>query len=416
MLLFPSSFFLVMGCAATGNTQTVRAGETGPGDAKAVTASKWYAPGTWFQKAPPPGPTDTLVLRGDQLVAENQPTNTKGTAELAGAHELYRNGDYAAAAKVFRAVAEDTTVAATVAEEARFYEAECLRRQEHYPDACDTYHKMLQDFSNGAYREQAVQRMFDIANYWLEDTRKEMELYEEKKAGKRWFVVTPVVHFERSKPFFDQEGRALEALERVRYNDMTGPLADKALFLAGTVKFWREDYRDADAYFTQLVENHPNSPLAPRAVELAIISKQMSTGGAEYDGRKVAEARKLIQAAMQNYPTLRTNPEKEKFLTHQLINCNLQQAEKDFKIAEFYRRTGHPTSAYFYYEIVRRRYPGTKYADQATHRMHELRAAVEKENKQAPPVPTHAKPEPGPAPRPVPPVGNENLAPEPGGR
>src|SRR5262249_10272478 len=38
---------------------------------------------------------------------------------------------------------------------------------------------------------------------------------------------------------------------------------------------------------------------------------------------------------------------------------------------------------YFYYEIVRRRYPGTTYFDKATERMHELKSAVEKEQQQA---------------------------------
>src|SRR5262249_15906039 len=137
-----------------------------------------------------------------------------------------------------------------------------------------------------------------------EDTRKAMEANDDKKAGKTMFVWTPIAHFEKTKPLIDEEGRAIEALEHVRLNDMTGPLADKALFLCGTVKFWREDYREADYYFTQLTEMYPNSKLAPRAVELGIIAKQMSTGGADYDGRKVVEARKLINTALQNYPSL----------------------------------------------------------------------------------------------------------------
>jgi outer membrane protein assembly factor BamD (BamD/ComL family) len=354
-------------------------------------------PFDWFgKKKPPDGPADALVLRGDKLMLDTTHSDAKGSDELAGGLELYRRNELAEAQAVFHTCAENQKNAPAVAEESRFYEAECLRRQEKYPTACDTYHKMLMDFPSGAFRDQACQRMFDIANYWLEDTRKEMQLYEEKKEGKRWFVVTPIMHFETAKPFLDQEGRALEALERVRYNDLTGQLADRALFLAGTVKFWREDYADADQYFTQLAESYPNSKLAPRAVELGIIAKHMSTGGSDYDGRKVAEARKLINSAMQNYPTLAH--EKQDFLTRQLVNCNLQQAEKDFKIAEFYRRTGHPGSAYFYYEIVRRRYPGSKYADEATEKMHELHAKAEKEQEQAPPVPVHPPRDMGPGP------------------
>jgi outer membrane protein assembly factor BamD (BamD/ComL family) len=214
--------------------------------------------------------------------------------------------------------------------------------------------------------------MFDIANFWLDDTRTEMTEYREKKEGKRTFVVPAVFHFEKKKPWVDEEGRAMQALEHVHLNDITGPLADKALFLAGGVKFYREDYKEADHYFSQLVEQHPNSPMASQAIELAIISKHMSTGGADYDGRKVAEARIMVDTALRNYPQLAA--EKSGFFERQIGSITFQQAQKDFEIGEFYKRTGHPGSAYFYYEIVRRRYPGTKFADLATDRMNELRA------------------------------------------
>jgi beta-lactamase regulating signal transducer with metallopeptidase domain len=49
------------------------------------------------------------------------------------------------------------------------------------------------------------------------------------------------------------------------------------------------------------------------------------------------------------------------------------QAEKDYDIASYYDRTGHPGSAYFYYEIVLRRHPGSAFADKAAQRMRELK-------------------------------------------
>src|SRR5262249_21912498 len=156
---------------------------------------------------------------------------------------------------------------------------------------------------------------------------------KERREGKRWAVWPRFFAWDRTKPFMDREGRAVEKLEQVRLFDLNGPLADHALFMCGTVKLYHENYREADHYFSQIHATHPNSPLAPKAVELAIFCKHMSTGGADYDGRKVAEARKLVQAAFQSYPELARD--KEKFLTEQLIGINMQQAEKDFKIAEF---------------------------------------------------------------------------------
>jgi outer membrane protein assembly factor BamD (BamD/ComL family) len=182
------------------------------------------------------------------------------------------------------------------------------------------------------------------------------------------------------------------------------------------VKFFREDYVDADHYFSQLVEMHPNSPLAPKAMELAIISKHMSTGGPDYDGRKTAEARQMVDKALTKYPELAH--EKKDFLERQLVGINMQQAEKDFRTAEFYRRTNHPGSAYFYYEIVRRKFPGTPLADKAGERMKELEAKHEKEELQEKTKPQFtlpflkpAPPDPTARPRVTAPPGSEALPP-----
>ena len=227
--------------------------------------------------------------------------------------------------------------------------------------------------------------MFDIANYWLDDTKDQMRETAEQREGKRWFVAPRFFHspWDPTKPFVDEQGRALEALDAVRFNDINGPLADEALFRIGRVRLFNEEYRDADDNFSQLVQMHPNSKYAPQAVMLAIFAKTMSTGGSDYDGRKLAEARKLVHEAQMKYPQLAG----DKWLESQLIAITLQQAEKDYKEAEFYRRTGKPCPAYFKYEVVRRRYPGTKFAAMATEQMEKIRAKVEKENGGKLPVP-----------------------------
>lgn len=383
-------------------------------EAKAEASPSWIAKIDryhWVTATPaPPPPADNLILVGDRLEPDTKAVEAKGAAELAGAHVLYRDGKFSEAETVFHRVAENTKNAPPIAEEARYYEAECLRRQARYPKASDTYARMLNDFPSGAYREQAVQHMFEIANYWLDDTRKEMEEYKEKREGKRWVIWPDILHFEKTKPFLDEEGRALEKLEQVRYNDMTGPLADKALFLAGSVKFFRQEYKEADFLYSQLVEMHPNSPYVEQALELSIISKLLSTGGAAYDGRKVAEARRLVDTALRNYPEFAHK--KGDFLNRQLFSITMQQAEKDFEVAEFYRRTGHPCSAYFCYEIVRRRYPGTKYFDLAIKHMEELRDKVEKSEAGQPSTTMPADKRPGES---LPPAASPNLLPGPSG-
>jgi len=361
---------------------------------------------SYFKPPAPPPPAESVVLGADGLRPEQAPAPGTPEADLVGARELFRQKKYSEAEHLFHYLAENKKNPAPLAAEARFYEAECLRMEKYYPTAADTYADLLNRFPNNPYKEQAIEHMFEIADYWLKDTRDEMKENEEVRKGKRWFVWPHFVTFDRTKPFLDREGRALEKLEQVHWRGGDTPLSDKALFLAGSVKMYREDFREADRYFSEIHERHPNSPLAPKAVELAIQAKHLSTGGSDYDSRKAAEARKLIESAMRNYPELARD--KKEFLIEQSARIDFQQAEKDYKIAEFYKRTGHPASAFFYYELVARRYPNTKYAKLAADKRDELKfkAAQEKIEKGANPSKV-----PPPSPQPSTPPRAELLPP-----
>ncbi len=190
----------------------------------------------------------------------------------------------------------------------------------------------------------------------------------------------------------DEQGRAVEKLEQLAENDINGPIADQALFYAGSVAMYNSDWKEADGYFAGIYKHHPNSPLAPKAIEYAIMAKNLSTGGPEYDGRKAAEARQLVDAALRNYPELFNDPEKYKFLTHQLQGITLQQAAKDYEMAEFWERQGHPGSAYFQYGVVLQHYPKTTYADQAAAKIEELAVKMQKTGGEEAP---HAPPQDG---------------------
>jgi len=213
-----------------------------------------------------------------------------------------------------------------------------------------------------------------------------MAAWEEKREGKRWFVMpASYFHLSQEKPFADMEGHAVQILEDVGLADIRGSirtvdggpsLGERSLFFLATVKFFREDYREADYYYSQLYENHPNSTLAPKAIKQSIICKQVMNGGTAYDTRGVEESRKLIDRFQNAYPEWTKDRD---WLTRQLGSIHVQQADRDYQIGEFYRRTGHPGSAYFYYELVRRRYPNTEYAKKAEDQMRDLRGLAERE-------------------------------------
>jgi len=326
---------------------------------------------------------ESMVIKAG-YVQDGDKLTFKGAADMMAAEDLYLKKEYKKAQKLFERVADDTANPPLEAEKARFFEAECKRLREYYDDAMATYNRLLKDFQYGVYREQAVGRMYEIANFWLKDSRDQIQAEQEKAEGKRWFVPWNYVHFDKRKPLLDQEGRALKMMEQVYYNDPTGPYAEKALFSAGYVHFVRQNFREADELLTQLIEssdrNGGKSEYRDRAIELAVLAKTNSAGGSDYDGRKTSESLKLIQQAKMTSPELITA--KGEFLDNQAKMIHYVQAEKDFNIAEFYRRTGHPASAWFYYELVRRRYQGTEFHDQAVARMKDINVDLNGEHKQ----------------------------------
>lgn len=338
---------------------------------------QWTAPFVTEETTASPIEPSGIVLTGTGQTVPTNPAMVKAQADLDEALQLYRQGEYARARGIFHRLAEDKKNTPQLAEEARYHEAECYRKEGTLPSAADTYRRLLQDFPMGLYREQSCRRLFDIACYWLIDTNNQMQAYEEQKQGKRWIVWPELVHFDKSKPLLDERGRALQLLEQVHYSDPTGPTAPEALYLLGRVHFYLGNYREADHNFTQLMQMYKDSPKAAEAAELAIIAKNMSTGGPDYDGRKVSEAMTMVHQARQFFPELAKDQEKSAFLDRQMVNLTLHMAERDFRTAEFYRRTNHLGSAYWYYEIVRRRYPGTSYAERASQKMEELRDQIE---------------------------------------
>jgi outer membrane protein assembly factor BamD (BamD/ComL family) len=181
----------------------------------------------------------------------------------------------------------------------------------------------------------------------------------------------------------DQEGRALQALEHVHTQDPVGPLADKSLFWCGYVNYVRGNFQEADQFFSQLIEMHKDSPLRPQAIAYAIQAKNYSTGGAVYDGKKCAQALQLVTMAEASVPELTRDPAMAEQLAQAKVAIRSQQAEKDLQTAMYYERTGHPGSAVFCYELVRRRYAGTPYSDLATEKKDTLLADLKAGKKAA---------------------------------
>lgn len=219
-------------------------------------------------------------------------------AGVAEARDLFRRGKYEEAAKRFHQFENELRYPNEVSQECFFSEAECYRLLKEYPRAADVYAELLKRFSETLYREQVLQHLYEIATYWLEDTRAEMKQAKEAADGRRPPLVVHLPQWDRSKPTVGQERRALGLLVLVRSADLHGPLADRCLFTQGGVKFYRHEYAAAGHCFEDLADFYPHSALAYPALKYALLSKVQAHGAL---GRG-EEVRKLVERARREYP------------------------------------------------------------------------------------------------------------------
>jgi len=82
--------------------------------------------------------------------------------DLQRAKELYKDGRYRDAERLFKKLANTRRYPRNIADEAVFFHGECLFNREEYSDAHKAYRRLLTEMRRSNYFEAAVQREFQI--------------------------------------------------------------------------------------------------------------------------------------------------------------------------------------------------------------------------------------------------------------
>lgn len=321
-----------------------------------------------FRKAQ--APTELESVTRDRN-GEWRPESQAGAAararsqQFAAAEQLFRREDYKGAASAFKSLSK--RVKDTPEEEdALFMLAESYFKLDKLPIAQDTYARLLIKFPTTRYLPQAVQRTYDIAYYWLEDS----QLRSQGKPSKHNWFTNSVNLVDRTRPLFDTPGRAIEAIETIQQHDPFGPLTDDALMMAGAYKFVNGNFFEAAGYYEQLANDQPKSEHAGRALVLGAQSYLRAYQGPEYEGQDLESAEKLNKIALARTTDLTT--EQRTRLEQDLRVIYLEKAKREYQTATLYRRLKKPKAARYYYEQVLREYADTDWARRAEQDMKEI--------------------------------------------
>ena len=163
---------------------------------------------------------------------------------------------------------------------------------------------------------------------------------------------------DRTRPYFDTTGRALDALKSIWLNDPTGPLADDALMLSASYYLRKGDYVEADHMFELLRKEFPKTRHLENAYVLGCHCKLMSYQGPEYGGTELDDAKKLIQTTLHLYPN---RPDRAR-MEADLRKIEIAKAAQLWANVKFWKVKSNPKAVAICCKEVIQKYPNSDYA------------------------------------------------------
>jgi outer membrane protein assembly factor BamD (BamD/ComL family) len=243
-------------------------------------------------------------------------------------------------------------------EDALFQRAECLFFANTYPAAFEAYETLLTKYKRSRHLEKAVAREFAIGNYWFQ-----MQDFKPQA------LLQPNLT-DKTRPRLDTLGSALKAMEKVRLNDPTGPLADDSLMATANSYFLRQRYVDADFNYTLLRKEYPKSDHQYQAHVLGIQAKLAIYQGPGYDGTPLKGAQDLIDQTLAQFREV--TPEERDRLLELKEKIVTARAERDWHMAQYYEGRGYHGAARHYYAQMLKEYPNSQVAQLVSKRLAEI--------------------------------------------
>lgn len=323
------------------------------------------------------GPLERILNdRARQRTASLAPL--EGSPEFDEAKAIYEQGDYPTAEKRFKKLAKqhkDTPIE----EDSLFMTGECQFATGRYAKAQDSYGRLLKKYPSPRDLDTVTKRLFHIAKHWLEfpevveSTEVQTVSLENPKAtpppanphprSKDPSRLIPIFpnFWDRTRPVFDTDGRALEALRAIWLNDPTGPLADDAIMLTASHYLRKGDFLEADRNYSILREQYPKSPHLENAFVLGSHVKLMSYQGPLYEGDSLEAAHDLKESTLRIYPK---HPQRERILD-EVRGIEEAKAQREWENVVFWQKKNKPLSVAMCCREVIRLYPNSTYAAQA---------------------------------------------------
>jgi len=230
--------------------------------------------------------------------------------------------------------------------EALIAEAEALIGLKKYDKAHKVLQAFLGEFAGMSLTAEALRLEFVIAEAYLSGVKRKV-----------WLVFR-----------LSGEDLAYQILDEISSDHPESPLAELAVKAKADHLFKVGEHALAELEYARLLKDYPRSRYHQFALGRSAESALASFAGVEYDEAALVEAEERYNDFRMRY---RSQADRDG-VGLILDSIHEMRAEKDFIIGQYYERTDHPGSAVFYYQGVRKGFPGTIAAAKATSRLEML--------------------------------------------
>ena len=231
-----------------------------------------------------------------------------------------------------------------------FIEAELLRCKGRFAKAARSYKRLLDECPDSDFYEAALDRQFRIATAFLAGEKKN------------------VLGIFKIKGF--SEG--VRMMERITERARDAAIAKEAAVAVAESYQKRKKFEDAFYKWAEVQERWQTEPIGKDALLAKARCKHAMYEGPEFDGSVLIgrpfnpesyynSAKGCYEQFKSRYPE-----DAEKYeIDEKLVLIKEQSALKQFKIAQYYQKTGNVMSANLYYRMVVNDWPGTNAAKRA---------------------------------------------------
>ena len=209
--------------------------------------------------------------------------------------------------------------------------------------------EFLNEFGGMALTSEALRLEFVIAETFLSGTKRKV-----------WGV-----------PLVSGKDLALEILDSLSTDYPDSRFAELAIKTKADRMFADGEFALAEMEYARLLQEYPQSRYDQFALRRSADSALAAFGGVEYDEAALIEADERFEEYRLRYPADAAGEGVELILN----DVREKRAEKEFGIGSYYERTGHLTSAVYYYQLILRDWPKTVAAVKASVRLELLGAS-----------------------------------------